>query len=111
MLQARRSRLRSIRGHQVAATRLVDKERNAAVERKPKARDADPHVPVHCQGLGDILGQFRQDLEVLGWQIGVSQGSDIGQSIVQGFVVGEAGEEDEVDEGSGEEQDGAEDKG
>lgn len=111
MLQARRLHLGSIRRHHVATTGLVDEERNATVQGKPQGGNADPHVPVHRQRPCDILRQLRQRLKVLSRQVRVPQRSDIRQGLGQGIVEREAGEEDQVDQGSGEDQNGADDEG
>lgn len=90
-IQASNSRSAGVRRNQVGASGLVDEERNTRIYSKTARSDCNPNTPVDRQGLGDILGQALQDLQVLRGEVAVSQGSDVGQGVVEGFVEGNVG--------------------
>lgn len=110
-IESRHSSRRSIRGRHKRAPAVVDKDRESTVQCKPTPGDADPDIPVHGQGLGDVHREVFEDLEILRGKIAISQGSDVWESFVKGFVVGKSGEEEEIEQGFGEEEHGTEDEG
>lgn len=94
-------------GRRIRALALVDKEGQAGVYCESGSGNSGPDIPVYCQGLGDILGQLGEHLKVFGREVAIAERPDIRQGFVQSFVERERGEEDDIDDAFGEEQDGA----
>lgn len=100
-----------VRGGHTRATGLINKKCERTVHGKPTAGDANPNIPVDGQGLGNILRQTLQDLKILSGEIAISQGTNIREGLVEGIVVGEGGQQEEIEHGSCEEQHGTVDVG
>lgn len=106
-----RSGRSSIRIDQKGAPTLINEERNTSIQREATSGHANPNIPVHSQGFGDIFRQGSKHLEVLRGEVTISQRTNIAESFIQSFFIGEGGEEDEVEESKGENGHSAEDVG
>lgn len=54
------------------AAAQVDEQRERAVRGESETGDGRPDIPIHCQGLSDVLGKLGQNLEVLSGKVTVS---------------------------------------